>query len=113
MPRLPWRREWICIRVELGGGAAVHQAVDEISVAEFRTDVFDKEYITLNETREGIVVGGRHLLDRLPRAFEGVDQIGVIGWGPQAPAQSQNLRDSLAGRGRGDERGGHQRELRR
>ncbi|GAA2575141.1 hypothetical protein GCM10010435_58710 [Winogradskya consettensis] len=71
--------------------------MDEISVAEFRTDVFDKEYITLNGTREGIVVGGRHLLDRLPRAFEGVDQIGVIGWGPQASAQSQNLRDSLAG----------------
>jgi ketol-acid reductoisomerase len=64
---------------------------------DFQTDVFDKQYINLNDTREGIVVGGRHLFERLPRAFEGVNQIGVIGWGPQASAQAQNLRDSLAG----------------
>jgi ketol-acid reductoisomerase len=31
----------------------------------------------------------------LPKAFEGIKQVGVIGWGSQAPAQSQNLRDSL------------------
>ncbi|MEV6845811.1 hypothetical protein [Actinoplanes sp. NPDC051411] len=64
---------------------------------DFETTVFDKEYITLAGTREGIVRGGRDLFDRLPRAFEGINQIGVIGWGPQASAQSQNLRDSLAG----------------
>ncbi len=60
--------------------------------------MFDKEFITLADTREGIVRGGRHLFDQLPQAFEGINQIGVIGWGPQAAAQSQNLRDSLAGR---------------
>ncbi|SDT03096.1 hypothetical protein [Actinoplanes derwentensis] len=65
---------------------------------DFRTTVFDKEYITLAGTREGIVRGGRHLFDRLPQAFEGVDQIAVIGWGPQGSAQAQNLRDSLGGR---------------
>lgn len=65
---------------------------------DFTTSVFDKEYITLAGTREGIVRGGRHLFDRLPHAFEGVNQIGVIGWGPQGSAQAQNLRDSLAGR---------------
>jgi ketol-acid reductoisomerase len=64
---------------------------------DFETNVFDKQYISLNGTREGIVVGGRHLFERLPRAFEGLNQIGVIGWGPQASAQAQNLRDSLAG----------------
>jgi ketol-acid reductoisomerase len=64
---------------------------------DFQTLVFDKEYITLGERREAIVRGGRHLFDRLPRAFEGVSQIGVIGWGPQGSAQAQNLRDSLAG----------------
>lgn len=64
---------------------------------DFDTNVFDKRYIDLNGTREAIVVGGRHLFDRLPRAFEGINQIGVIGWGPQASAQAQNLRDSLAG----------------
>ncbi|MBT0769898.1 hypothetical protein KIH74_13255 [Kineosporia sp. J2-2] len=64
---------------------------------DFETTTFDKEYIVLNDTREGIVRGGRDLFDRLPQAFEGVEQIGVIGWGPQASAQAQNLRDSLAG----------------
>jgi ketol-acid reductoisomerase len=64
---------------------------------DFDTTVFDKEYITLGGRREAIVRGGRHLFDRLPAAFEGVNQIGVIGWGSQGPAQAQNLRDSLDG----------------
>jgi ketol-acid reductoisomerase len=62
---------------------------------DFETEVFDKEYIKVGDRSEAIVRGGRHLFDRLPRAFEGVSQIGVIGWGPQASAQAQNLRDSL------------------
>jgi ketol-acid reductoisomerase len=33
----------------------------------------------------------------LPKAFDGIKQIGVIGWSSQGPAQAQNLRDSLAG----------------
>jgi ketol-acid reductoisomerase len=64
---------------------------------DFETSVFDKEYITLAGRREAIVRGGRDLFGRLPRAFAGVNQIGVIGWGPQGSAQAQNLRDSLAG----------------
>jgi ketol-acid reductoisomerase len=66
-------------------------------VMDFETAVFDKEYITLGDRREAIIRGGRHLFDRLPRAFDGVNQIGVIGWGPQGSAQAQNLRDSLNG----------------
>jgi hypothetical protein len=66
-------------------------------VLDFETAVFDKEYITVADRREAIVRGGRHLFDRLPRAFEGVEQIGVIGLGPQGSAQAQNLRDSLNG----------------
>ena len=64
---------------------------------DFDSAVFDKEYVTLGGRREAIVRGGRHLFDRLPAAFEGVSQIGVIGWGSQGPAQAQNLRDSLNG----------------
>jgi ketol-acid reductoisomerase len=64
---------------------------------DFETTVFDKEYITLAGRREAIVRGGRHLFDRLPSAFAGVRQIGLIGWGPQGSAQAQNLRDSLGG----------------
>ena len=64
---------------------------------DFETSVFDKEYITLAGRREAIVRGGRHLFERLPRAFAGVGKLGVIGWGPQGSAQAQNLRDSLGG----------------
>lgn len=39
--------------------------------------------------------GGRDKFKLLPDAFKGIKQIGVIGWGSQAPAQAQNLRDSL------------------
>jgi ketol-acid reductoisomerase len=35
----------------------------------------------------------------LPEAFKGIKQVGVIGWGSQAPAQAQNLRDSFAAAG--------------
>jgi ketol-acid reductoisomerase len=62
---------------------------------DFDTKVFDKEYIAVADRREAIVRGGRHLFDRLPEAFAGVRQLGVIGWGPQGSAQAQNLRDSL------------------
>lgn len=64
---------------------------------DFDTKVFDKEIIEVAGTQEAIVRGGRHLLPLLPKALEGVSQIGVIGWGSQGPAQAQNLRDSLAG----------------
>ena len=64
-------------------------------VKNFTSKVFNKEKITLAKTEEYIVRGGRHLFSLLPQALEGVEQIGVIGWGSQAPAQAQNLRDSL------------------
>ncbi|MEU0188044.1 ketol-acid reductoisomerase [Streptomyces sp. NPDC006207] len=63
----------------------------------FTSAVFDTEHITLGGQQETIVRGGRHLFGRLPAAFEGVNQIAVIGWGSQGPAQAQNLRDSLDG----------------
>jgi ketol-acid reductoisomerase len=65
----------------------------------FATETFEKEPLHLAETDEAIVRGGRHLFERLPQAFEGIRQIGVIGWSSQGPAQAQNLRDSLAGTG--------------
>jgi len=61
----------------------------------FTSSVFKTEEISLAETKETIVRGGRDLFPLLPKAFEGVSKIGVIGWGSQAPAQAQNLRDSL------------------
>ena len=61
---------------------------------DFQTKVFDKELITLADTEEYIVRGGRSQFGKLPAAFDGIRQIGVIGWGSQGPAQAQNLRDS-------------------
>ncbi|MEA3055790.1 MAG: ketol-acid reductoisomerase [Actinomycetota bacterium] len=66
---------------------------------DMHADVFDLTDIDLAGSREQVLVGGRHLFPLLPRALDGVRRIGVIGWGSQAEAQSQNLRDSLAGTG--------------
>jgi len=61
----------------------------------FTSNVFSPEEVTFADTKETIVKGGRDLFSLLPKAFEGVKTIGVIGWGSQAPAQAQNLKDSL------------------
>src|SRR6478736_4737066 len=65
----------------------------------FKSNVFDVETLDLEGHTEQIVKGGRHLFPLLPKAFAGINQIGVIGWGSQGPAQAQNLRDSLIGTG--------------
>lgn len=65
----------------------------------FTSKHFDVETIELAGRREQVVRGGRHLFPKLPAALEGVGRIGVIGWGSQAPAQAQNLRESLEGSG--------------
>ena len=63
----------------------------------FESSIFQVETIELDGVQESFLRGGRHLFPLLPRAFEGISQIGVIGWGSQGPAQAQNLRESLAG----------------
>ena len=65
----------------------------------FTSKVFQVDTIELDGHTEQIVKGGRHLFPLLPKAFEGIKQIGVLGWGSQGPAQAQNLRDSLEGTG--------------
>jgi ketol-acid reductoisomerase len=59
--------------------------------------VFELEPIQLGGTEEYVLRGGRELLPKLSQAFDGIKQIGVIGWSAQGPAQAQNLRESLAG----------------
>jgi ketol-acid reductoisomerase len=61
--------------------------------------VFDLEPLNLAGTDELILRGGRELFPKLAEAFEGISQIGVIGWSSQGPAQAQNLRTSLEGTG--------------
>ena len=64
---------------------------------DFESKVFETRKISLGDTEERIVAGGRNLFPLLPKALEGVEQIGVIGWSSQGPAQAQNLRESLEG----------------
>src|SRR5215467_13938599 len=65
----------------------------------FSSKIFSVDTVKMSDHSEQIVKGGRHLFPLLPKAFAGVKQIGVIGWGSQGPAQSQNLRESLEGTG--------------
>mmetsp|Transcript_22092 Transcript_22092/g.36585 ORF Transcript_22092/g.36585 Transcript_22092/m.36585 type:complete len:598 (-) Transcript_22092:199-1992(-) len=69
---------------------------------DFQTKIFEKEVISLADKKEAIVRGGRNLFKLLPKAFSGIKQIGVIGWGSQGPAQAQNLRDSIEASGLAD-----------
>lgn len=66
---------------------------------DFSSKVFETEVVRLGDTEERIVRGGRDRFHLLPKAFAGIRQIGVIGWGSQGPAQAQNLRESLEGTG--------------
>ncbi len=66
---------------------------------DFSTSIFNKEKLLLADKEEFIVEGKRRLFPLLTKAFEGIKQIGVIGWSSQGPAQARNLRDSLVGTG--------------
>eukprot|EP00177_Eucheuma_denticulatum_P003442 GFKZ01006226.1.p1 GENE.GFKZ01006226.1~~GFKZ01006226.1.p1 ORF type:complete len:557 (-),score=85.86 GFKZ01006226.1:1048-2718(-) len=68
---------------------------ERAKAADFKTTAFNKEAIQLADTTEYIVRGGRDVFSGLPAAFQGVKQVGVIGWGSQGPAQAQNMRDSF------------------
>lgn len=43
----------------------------------FDTKIFEKQHISLGGTEEDIVKGGRDLFSLLPKAFEGIEKIGV------------------------------------
>src|SRR5579859_129953 len=63
----------------------------------FTSKTFETRVVRMADREETILAGGRHLFPLLPKAFNGIRQIGVIGWSSQGPAQAQNLRDSLQG----------------
>jgi len=63
----------------------------------FESKVFKTETVWFGPHEEMVVRGGRNLFPLLPKAFDGIRQIGVLGWGSQGPAQAQNLRESLEG----------------
>ncbi len=64
---------------------------------DFDSNVFNKDVISVADGTESVVKGGRDLFPLVHQVFSDVEQIGVIGWGSQGPAQAQNLRDTLVG----------------
>jgi ketol-acid reductoisomerase len=80
---------------------------------EFDTKVFQKEKVEFAGFEEFIYRGGRDKLSKLPEAWKGIKTVGVIGWGSQAPAQAQNIRDSLEAAGMKDVKVGGLRWKRR
>jgi ketol-acid reductoisomerase len=54
----------------------------------FSSKIFNVATVKMGDRSEQIVKGGRHLFPLLAKAFAGVKQIGVIGWGSQGPAQA-------------------------
>eukprot|EP00217_Crustomastix_stigmatica_P013448 CAMPEP_0183792958 /NCGR_PEP_ID=MMETSP0803_2-20130417/2901_1 /TAXON_ID=195967 /ORGANISM="Crustomastix stigmata, Strain CCMP3273" /LENGTH=562 /DNA_ID=CAMNT_0026037327 /DNA_START=75 /DNA_END=1763 /DNA_ORIENTATION=- len=72
------------------------------SAVPFASDIFKVDTVEVAGETEYIVKGGRDKFDKLPQALVGIKNVGVIGWGSQAPAQAQNFRDSLAEAGMGD-----------
>ena len=64
---------------------------------DFESKVFTKDVITVADGTEAVVKGGRDLFSLVRDVFQNTNQIGVIGWGSQGPAQAQNLRDTLEG----------------
>lgn len=78
----PSRRNAVCVSASV--------------VLDFDTKVFNKERANFASSEEYIVRGGRDKYPLLKDAFKGIKKIGVIGWGSQAPAQAQNLRDSIS-----------------
>ena len=76
---------------------------------DFDAKVFEKGLVSFAGKEEYIVRGGRDKFNKLKTAFKGIKNIGVIGWGSQAPAQAQNLRDSLSAGGITDTKVTHSR----
>ena len=72
------------------GRSACRPTVAAVAL-DFDTKVFQKELTSFAGIEEYIYVGGRDKLDKLPEAFAGIKQIGVIGWGSQAPAQVRKI----------------------
>ena len=84
------------------GGLAAAPARRAVAVCatpptlDFDTKVFPKEKVEFAGREEYIYRGGRDKFALLPKAWAGIKSVGVIGWGSQAPAQAQNIRESCA-----------------
>lgn len=56
----------------------------------FSSDVFPIEEIELNQTTESIVRGSRSPFSRFGAAFDSVQRVAVLGWGPRPRPGAQS-----------------------
>ena len=54
-----------------------------VSSIALLSQVFQTRTVKMADREETIVKGGRDLFTLLPKAFDGIKQIGVIGWSSQ------------------------------
>jgi len=90
---------WLSLSPIMGFTMMAHRKPPSSFLKSFTSSVFDVEAVDFSGTRESIVRGGRDQFPKVSRAFEGINSVGVIGWGSQAPAQAQNLKDTFQSEG--------------
>ena len=66
-----------------------------LTSSNFISSIYNIEKIELNNQNENIIRGGKDKYELLNQGLEGINQIGIIGWGSQAPSQYQNINDTL------------------
>lgn len=66
-----------------------------ISKRYLTSQIFKIKNVQINGFNENIVKGGHSKFKLLNKGFKDIKQIGIIGWGSQAPSQALNLKDSL------------------
>ena len=69
--------------------------MDPLLKVENPNDPCSTQSLSINNTTENIIRGGKEQYHLLERGFSDIKQIGIIGWGSQAPSQVQNLNDTL------------------
>lgn len=72
-----------------------HIKYNKMFISTFTSRVFPTQLVKIGDKTEQLVRGGKDLFHIVPKAFDGIKQIGIIGWGSQGPAQAQNIRDTL------------------
>lgn len=84
------------LRTRCSSNRSTMRRIPVAKAIDFETKVFQKEVVSMPGEKESIIRGGRDKYERIPKAFDGIKQIGIIGWGSQAPAQAQNLKDTFS-----------------
>jgi ketol-acid reductoisomerase len=73
----------------------INKCIKLLGYRTLKSNIFNIEKLKINNTTENIIRGGKENYHLLNRGFSNIKQIGIIGWGSQAPSQVQNLNDTL------------------